>query len=160
MASLNDLKPAYRLYMQTYRYRRSPWQKHVILARPVAQCRVAIVTSAGFYRPDQPPFDPSVRGGDWSYRVISAETDLTTLRVGQKSDAFDHTGILADANVALPLDRLREIASEGEIGEVAPRHLSFMGSITAPARLLRESGPEAARLLREDAVEIVLLTPV
>lgn len=160
MASLDDLKPAYRTYMRLYRYRRSPWTRRAAAARPLASCRVAMVTSAGFYRLNQQPFDPNIGGGDGSFRVIPADTDLTTLQVGQKSDAFDHSGIIADANLALPLDRLHEMEAAGEIGSVAPRHLSFMGSITAPARLLKTTGPEAARLLREDAVDIALLTPV
>ena len=40
------------------------------------------------------------------------------------------------------------------------RHLSFMGSITAPGRLLRDTAPEAARLLKEDGVDLAFLTPV
>jgi len=77
-----------------------------------------------------------------------------------RSTSFDHRGIEADRNLALPLDRLRELAAEGEIGEVAPRHLSFMGSITAPNRLVRHSAPEAAEILVRDAVDVALLVPV
>lgn len=35
------------------------------------------------------------------------------------------------------------------IGEVAPRHLSFMGSITAPGRLIRDTAPDAVARLVE-----------
>jgi hypothetical protein len=35
-----------------------------------------------------------------------------------------------------------------------------MGSITAPGRLITNSAPEVSRLLLEDAVDAVLLTPV
>ena len=48
----------------------------------------------------------------------------------------------------------------GRIGSVNRRHLSFMGSITAPGRLIRQSAPDAARWLVEDAVDIALLVPV
>lgn len=160
MASLDDLIPSYQMYMRLYRYRRSPWEQLTRLSLPLSACRVAIVTSAGFYRLNQQPFDAMVRGGDWSYRVFPSDIDLSGLKVAHKSDAFDSSGIIADANLALPLDRLHELEAKGEIGNVAPRHLSFMGSITAPKRLLKESGPEAARLLRDDAVDIALLTPV
>lgn len=81
-------------------------------------------------------------------------------QIGQSSDAFDHSGIEADRNLTLPLERLRELVGAGEIGEAAPRHFSIMGSIIAPARLISESGPEFARKLRQDAVDGMLLAPV
>jgi D-proline reductase (dithiol) PrdB len=92
--------------------------------------------------------------------VIPTDTDLTTLRIAHSSDAFDARGIEADRNLALPLDRLRELAAQRVIGSVAPRHFSFMGSITAPGRLIARTAPEAAAMLREDGVDAVLLTPV
>jgi hypothetical protein len=35
-----------------------------------------------------------------------------------------------------------------------------MGSISAPGRLIKSTAPEVARMLVEDAVDAVLLTPV
>jgi D-proline reductase (dithiol) PrdB len=58
------------------------------------------------------------------------------------------------------VDRLKESAANGMIGFVAPRHLSFMGSISAPGRLINDTAPEVARMLVEDAADAVLLTPV
>ena len=66
----------------------------------------------------------------------------------------------ADVNVVFPIDSLKVLVAAGEIGDVAPRHLSFMGSITAPTRLVRESAPAAADLLVADQVDIALLVPV
>ncbi len=160
MARLADLKPKYRIFMQTYRYRCVDFGEGARLRRPLNQARIAAVTTAGFYLPDQQPFDDGVRGGDYSYRVIPRAADLASLRHSHRSDAFDHAGIDRDPNVALPLDRLRELAAEGVIGEVAPRHFSFMGSITAPARLIRFTAPQVAGRLREDGVDAVVLTPV
>jgi D-proline reductase (dithiol) PrdB len=88
------------------------------------------------------------------------DVDLASLRVAHKSDAFDHTGVETDKNLVLPLDRLRELAAERMIGEPAPRHFSFMGSIPAPGRLVDQSAPEVAAKLRDDGVDAVLLTPV
>ncbi|HEX8984020.1 MAG TPA: glycine/sarcosine/betaine reductase selenoprotein B family protein [Bryobacteraceae bacterium] len=82
------------------------------------------------------------------------------MNIGHRSDAFDGRGIAADKNLALPLDRLKSLTAEGVIGCVAPRHFSFMGSISAPGRLINNSAPEVAQLLAEDAVDAVLLTPV
>jgi D-proline reductase (dithiol) PrdB len=160
MARLADLKLTYRLYMQAYPYRHIDWRPGARLRKELAETRVAVVTTAAFYLPEQPPFDDSIRGGDASYRVIPADADVRTLGIAHKSDSFDHSGIEADQNLALPLDRLRELAAEGEIGAPAPRHYSFMGSITAPGRLVRETAPEVVRRLQEDGADAVLLTPV
>ena len=55
---------------------------------------------------------------------------------------------------------MKALAQEGVIGSVAPRHFSLMGSIAAPGRLIAETAPEVARMLLEDQVDAVLLTPV
>jgi len=160
MARLSDLKLAYRLFMQAYPYRRVDWRPGARLVKPLPETRIALVTSAGFYMPDQPPFDPAIRGGDWSFREIPNGADLPALRIGQKSDAFDHSGIEADPNVALPLDRLRELARDGRVGAAAARHYSIMGSISAPGRLMAKTAPAIADRLLQDGADAVLLTPV
>ncbi len=160
MAKLSDLKLKYRLYMQAYPYRHIDWRPGAQLRTPLSESKIALLTSAAFYRPSQHSFDPTVRGGDYSYREIAADTALETLRIGHKSDAFDHTGIEKDKNLALPLDRLQEWKQQGVIGEVAERHYSLMGSITAPGRLMSITAPEIARKLAEDRVDAVFLTPV
>jgi len=160
MATLSDLKLKYRLYMQAYPYRHIDWRPGTHLRKPLSEAKIAVVTSAAFYSIGQKPFDPAVRGGDYSYREIPEDAPLETLQIGHKSDAFDHTGIERDKNVALPLDRLRELRQDGLIGDVAKRHYSLMGSITAPARLVSHTAPEIARSLAEDHVDAVVLTPV
>ena len=160
MANLSDLKLQYRIFMKAYRYRSLDWRPGAVLRKPLSQSRVAVVTTAAFYRPDQAPFDSTIGGGDYSFREIPVDTRLDELRIGHKSDAFDHFGIASDRNLALPLDRLRELKAEGHIGDLAPRHYSLMGSITAPSRLLGITAPEIARALSQDRVDAVLLTPV
>ncbi len=160
MAKLSDLQPAYRLFMTAYPYRRFDWHPGARLDKPLREARVACVTTAAFFKPDQAPFDTSIRGGDFSYRVIPRDTDLSTLGIAHRSDAFDIRGIAADKNLALPLDRLGPLVEAGVLGSAAPRHFSFMGSITAPGRLINRTAPEVAGMLVEDAVDAVLLTPV
>jgi D-proline reductase (dithiol) PrdB len=160
MAKISDLKLAYQVFMKAYPYRRLDWRPGARLRKPLAQARVAVVTTAGLFAPGQRPFDTSIRSGDDSYRILDANADLASLRIGHRSDAFDIRGLESDRNLALPLDRLRSLVLEGVIGEVATRHFSFMGSIVAPGRLIRESAPEVARALADDDVDAILLTPV
>jgi D-proline reductase (dithiol) PrdB len=160
MAKLSDLNLPYQLFMRVYPYRTIDWRPGAHLAKPLREARVALVTTAGFFDPTQLPFDLSIRGGDCSYRVLTAETDLPLLKTAHRSDAFDTRGIAADRNLAFPLDRLRSLVADGVIGSLAPRHFSFMGSIAAPGRLMKHTAPEVAQALREDGVDAVLLTPV
>lgn len=160
MARLSDLKLSYRLYMKGYIYRHFDWRPGARLEKPLGEARIAVITTASFYLPGQPPFDKSIRGGDFSCRTIPAGADLATLGLSHRSDAFDATGLQADANLALPLTRLARMAADGEIGSVAPRHFSFQGSIPAPGRLLKKTAPEVAEAFHQDQVDAVLLTPV
>jgi len=121
---------------------------------------VALVSSAGLVVPGEEPFDDGVRGGDFSFRVVPADTPVAALEEHHRSDSFDHAGIDADRNMGLPLDRLHELAAHNDIGSVAPRHISLMGSITAPGRLVKRTLPEVAEMLAADEVDVALMIPV
>lgn len=160
MGELAEFGPALRMFLRAYPWRQVrpvPWAP---LRRPLAECRVALVSSAGFVLPTQAPFDASRRGGDASFRIVPGDVEVKTLVDTHRSESFDHTGMRRDPNLALPIERLRELNQAGRIGSVSDRHLSFMGSITAPGRLVRETAPEAARRLVEDGVDAALLVPV
>jgi D-proline reductase (dithiol) PrdB len=124
-------------------------------APPLESARVAIVTTAGLVGPE---------GGTWTlgqgYVVHPDERRDFTL--AHASSNFDRSGFAADINVVYPIDRLHEMAAEGRIGSVAAQHISFMGA--QPDHVLEtlrlDSGPSAAKLLLDDGVDVVLLTPV
>ncbi|MGA7614774.1 MAG: glycine/sarcosine/betaine reductase selenoprotein B family protein [Thermoanaerobaculia bacterium] len=160
MGSLDEFSWKMSLFLRTYRWRvvdPVPW---IALRLPLSRARVAIVSSAGFVLPGQKPFDDSVKGGDWSFREIPAATDPHLLMETHRSRSFDHSGIREEPDLAFPLETLHELAQEGSIGAVAPRHVSMMGSITAPGRMLRETAPRVTELLHTDSVDAVLLVPV
>lgn len=160
MVRVSELKFSLRAFMLAYRWRAIDPVPVARLGRPVQQARVACVSSAGLVVPGDEPFDQKVRGGDFSHRVVPVGVDVQSLEDHHRSDAFDHSGVAADRNMALPLDRLHEMASAGQIGSVAPRHISLMGSITAPGRLIRRTLPVVADILVEDSVDIALMVPV
>lgn len=160
VASLSELPLSARLFLKAYRWRRNdpvPWAP---LRRPLHEAKVAIVSTAGLVLPGQEPFDDDVRGGDWSYREIPSDADLTTMIDAHRSASYDHAGVRADANLAFPIDRLRELATDGAIGSVNHRHFSLMGSLTAPGRMMSESAPAVADALAADGVDAVLLVPI
>jgi len=160
VATVSELGLSTRLFVSTYPWRRIdpvPWSP---IDKPLSACRLALISSAGFSLPSQQPFDERVRGGDSGFREIPADADVHALIETHRSHAFDHAGLAQDANVAFPIDRVRELADALRIGSVNRRHVSFMGSITAPGRLVRETAPAVARLLVDDGVDVALLVPV
>ncbi|HZF69037.1 MAG TPA: glycine/sarcosine/betaine reductase selenoprotein B family protein [Gemmatirosa sp.] len=160
MATFDELPLRYRLALAIYPWRRIdpvPWTP---LAGPLAAARVALVSSAGLYRPGEDAPFAHVRGGDTSWRAIPDAVPSAALGFGQTSDAFDRAPAEADRELVWPRAHLHALAASGTIGAVAPRHLSFNGSITAPARLVRQSAPEMAEVLRADMVDAALLVPV
>ena len=75
-----------------------------------------------------------------------ADVDPADLRVHHRSDAFDHRPLERDREVAFPISVLRELATEGAIGSLAPASISFMGSVTRPRRLIDETAWELCTL--------------
>ncbi len=123
---------------------------------PLSEATVAVVTTAALHHPDDDGFGP----GEQTFRRIDP-TRRGELVLGHNSPNFDRSGLLADFNVVLPLDRLDEMATEGVIGRVSPLHLSFLGSQDETMSTIRlDSGPAAAAALRQVGVDVVLLTPV
>ena len=160
MGEIGEFSRSLRLFLRAYRWRKIdpvPWAP---LDKPLAECRLAVVSSAGQVPADQEAFDDKMRGGDPSFRAVPADTDPGSLVDSHRSEAFDHSGMVADPNLGFPINRAQELVDRGRVASVAPRHLSFMGSITAPGRLVKHYLPEAASLLVEDGVDVALLVPV
>jgi D-proline reductase (dithiol) PrdB len=148
------------LFLKAYPWRRIDPVSWAPLKKPLKESRAALVSSAGLVQPGQKPFDDTIRGGDYNFREIPADMEVAALIDTHRSDLYDHTGLRQDPNLVFPLDRLRERVGSGRIGSLNQRHLSFMGSITAPGRLVKKTAPVAVRKLVEDGVDIALLVPV
>jgi D-proline reductase (dithiol) PrdB len=122
---------------------------------PRSQARVAVVTTAGIHLRDDRPF---VRY-DPSFRTIPGDVRAGDLVQTHTSIGFDRTAIIEDVNVSFPIDRLREMQAAGTIGSFGARFFSFMGAQKDTVTIAATSGPEVAALLRDDGVDVVLLTP-
>jgi D-proline reductase (dithiol) PrdB len=124
-------------------------------AKPLNESRVAIVTTAALRLAEQDKFS----GGDQSFRILPATTD--GLIMGQISPNFDRSGFIIDPNVVFPIDRLHEMAREGRIGSVSDTHIAFLGAQgEALTTIELDTGPAAAKVLKDAGVDVVLLTPV
>jgi D-proline reductase (dithiol) PrdB len=126
-----------------------------VVAPPLSEARVAIVTTAGL----KPNGEVELwQPTDGSFTVLPG--DARDVQLSHFSPNFDRAGIAADLDVVYPVDRLGELARDGEIGSVNQRHLSFMGAQFDFSTIIQDTGPAAAQMLLDDRVDVVLLTPV
>ncbi|MGD9893740.1 MAG: glycine/sarcosine/betaine reductase selenoprotein B family protein [Dehalococcoidia bacterium] len=126
------------------------------LPRPLAECRLALVSTAGLHLRGDRPFS----GGDPSFRDIPAESSANDVLQSHTSISFDRTPALQDLNVIFPMDRLRELAAAGAIGSLAPTFYSFMGAQRDTTHIDCETAPAVAERLLAEQVDAVLLVPV
>ena len=134
----------------------TPW---ALFSKDLSECRVALVTTAGVHLRTQPPYDMVDKEGDPTFREIPSNTPPADLMITH--NYYDHRDADQDINVVLPMERLRELETEGVIAGIAPKHFSFMGHILGHHidRLINRTGPEVARMLKADGVDAVFMTP-
>lgn len=148
-----------RRFIEAYQ----PWESEDIpwtpVVTPLHESTVSIVTTSGVHHIDQEPFDMVDPFGDPSYREVDRVWPIDELRITH--DYYDHSDADKDINIVFPIQRLKELAEEGVIGQVAETHYGFMGHIEGYhiPTLLQETGPEVARKCKSQRADIVLFTP-
>jgi D-proline reductase (dithiol) PrdB len=152
---------AYYRAMPAQRIDPIPWTS---LAKPLSDSRFALVTTAGVSVEGlEPGFDQEGERqnpvwGDPTFRRIPTDTPQADIRAWHLH--LNNRDILADINVVLPLTRFGELEAAGTIGTLAPTAYSFMGYQASGANEWRENyAPEVAGLMKDEAVDCVLLTP-
>ena len=137
-----------------------PWAP---LARPVREARFSLVTTAGIYVKDvEQPFDAEREKrepmwGDPTYRRIPR--DVRQEQIAAAHLHINHRDLLEDVNTVLPVNRLAELEADGVIGSLAPTSYSFMGFQPNTTEWRERYVPEVAGLLKDEAVDAVLLAP-
>jgi D-proline reductase (dithiol) PrdB len=127
------------------------------LAKPLSQCRVALLTSGGVSRKDAAPFNPQARN-DLRLDPVPGETDSGFFQI--HDDYYNHGDAERDINCIFPLERLRELAAEKVIGSIAPHHYSgFMGRIYVRSKVVNEAAPALAQKLRDERVDAFAMVP-
>jgi D-proline reductase (dithiol) PrdB len=138
-----------------------PW---TAVGKPLAECKVALLTTAGVSMKGDAPFDMELERkrptrGDPSWRRLRADATSETIEANHLH--IDTGYIERDLNVALPLDRLRALVDEGVVGAMAESHYSIMGyQGNDSSTLLQESAPAIAEAMKSEEVDLALLAPV
>ena len=138
-----------------------PWAP---VPKPLVESKVALLTTAGLSMQGDEPFDMDGERarptwGDPSWRRLRSDATGATIEANHLH--IDTGYIERDLNVALPLDRLRELVAEGHVGAVADSHYSIMGFQGADSSTLEnESAPAIAEAMKSEEVDLALLAPV
>ncbi|HEY0323981.1 MAG TPA: glycine/sarcosine/betaine reductase selenoprotein B family protein [Pyrinomonadaceae bacterium] len=118
---------------------------------------VALVTAGGVHLRDQEPFNIADELGDLGYRVILPDVDSSDLMVTHHH--YDHTDADEDINVVFPIDILRELKAEGLIGDVARKHIGYMGYTMQLKAMYEGTAPQIANEIdRGSRADVVVLT--
>jgi D-proline reductase (dithiol) PrdB len=138
-----------------------PWAE---VHKPLADSKLALLSTAGLSMRGDAPFDMEMERrqptrGDPSWRGL--RSDATSATVEANHLHIDTGYVERDLNVALPLDRTRELVAEGVIGALADSHYSTMGyQGNDTSTLENQSAPEIAAAMRSEEVDLALLAPV
>jgi hypothetical protein len=146
-------------YANPYRWARFDEVPFTPLARPLARCRLGVVTSS----------EMVIRGREAELAPIEADptrptyslpmdTPVTELRSRKASyDRFATT--LEDVDAYLPLTHLRRLVGEGRLAALAPR-FQVVQSQYSQRRTLTVDAPRILAQMREDRVDVAVLTAV
>jgi D-proline reductase (dithiol) PrdB len=155
MPRLEDLSEIERTTALNFPFMDHDDSPNTPLKKPLSQSKVALLTTAGVHtRSDKPFFH-----GDPTFRVLPSSTPAKDIIQSHVSIGFDRTPLYKDINISYPIDRLQELVDRGVIGSLSESYISFMGAIRNPKKIVEETAPEAAKLLKEQGTDVVLLTP-
>jgi D-proline reductase (dithiol) PrdB len=125
--------------------------------RSLPMLNLALISSAGAYIDGTDPFDTNAPDGDFTFRELPTEIDLSELRFSARG--YDSTFVEQDPNVQAPLARLFEFESNRVIGQLNQVFWSFCGFMPDAARLVRETLPQLVDRLTRYEVQAALLIP-
>jgi D-proline reductase (dithiol) PrdB len=129
-----------------------PWTP---LTKPLAECRIMMLASAGVRRREEPPFQPA---NDLTFRLIPAMANVADLAPSHPAP-IRRPGE-ADLNVVFPLERLRELQAEGVFHALTPHHVSILGPIRKFRELHYEMAPAIAAQARAERADLMLFVPL
>jgi D-proline reductase (dithiol) PrdB len=130
------------------------------LRAPLAQARLALITTAAPYQPgvgDQGPGAPYNAAAKF-YTVYSESTDaVPDLRISHVGYDRTHTSA-EDPRTWLPLAQLQALVKCGRLGGLTSR---FHGAPTNRSQrvTMQTDAPEVLRRCREDGADVALLVP-
>jgi len=132
-----------------------PFTPFAAAGKPLSKCRVGVVTTS----------EMALRGtasvpDDPRRLVYSLSTGIAVEQLLSRKSAYDrYATTLDDVDSYLPLTHLHRFVEEGKIGAVAPR-FQVIHSEYSQRKTLSVDAPEILKQMREDRVDVAVLTAV
>ena len=130
------------------------------LSRPLAQSRLALITTAAPYRPDAGDQGPGAKyNAAAKFYAVYSDTTETMPDVRISHVGYDRVHTSADDPATwFPLARLQAAVKAGRLGALTPR---FHGAPTNRSQrvTVQTDAPEILRRCREDGADVALLVP-
>ncbi len=134
------------------------------LTKPLAESRLALITTAAPFRPDLDDQGPGApyNGAAKFFEVFTRPTESTNdddhdLRISHIGYDRSHSKA-DDRNTWLPIPQLKEAVAAGRIGGLTER-LYAAPTVRRQRSTIEEHAPEIAALVAEDKADIALLVP-
>lgn len=124
------------------------------LRKPVAESTIGLFASCGAQLPEDPPLGETE---DISFRLIPRDTPMSRLVVAHQTKV--RKWAVEDLNVAFPLERMRELESEGVFRRLAHTAVSMVGSIQRYTELVEQTVPAIKQIYDSQGVDLVFLFP-
>ena len=123
----------------------------------LSKATVAIVTAAGVHLKDQEAFNIADELGDLGYRILPEDVDSSLLMVTHHH--YNHSDADKDINVVFPIDVLRDLKSEGFVGNIARKHIGYMGYTMQLKAMYEGTAREMANEIDKGSrADVVVLT--
>ena len=149
-------------YDKTYNYAYNEDIPFTPLKKPLSVSRVTLVTTSSFIMVDEagdPLEEPKMLGTN-EVEVFTAPSDWPA--DGILSTSMDHDRYqtdMADVNAYFPTTRMQEFLKDGTFGSLSKNYYRILPNYSH-RKTTEVDGPEVLRQLREDHVDVALLTPV
>lgn len=124
----------------------------------LSKSKLVLITTGGFYvAGEQEPMDEPDMHGRYDIRLLPA--DMAPEAYSISHNHYNHAAVNEDRQVLLPTSHLAEMVEAGQIGEMAPYIISFMGYQPDVTRVVDETIPAVLAACQEMEVTAALLVP-
>ena len=155
-------------FSEPYRWAHFDSAPFTPLKKPLSECRVALITTAGFEIVPEGGFSykevrelrKGTNTGTYALEVFSVPSDTPKERVLFVKENHDRAqSDMGDADAFFPVTRLREFRDEGVLGSLASDYFRVRLNYSQ-RKVVEVDGAEVLRRCRADGVDVALLSPV
>jgi D-proline reductase (dithiol) PrdB len=147
-------------YDKSYAWARNETVPFTPLAKPLAQCRVGLLSTSEIAIRFDPATEQNPITEEGFRAVYELPADTPTEKFYSRTASFDRYAThLEDVNAFFPIDRLREAVASGRIASMPPRLYGAYNNYSQ-RKVLEEEAPKALGMARADALDAAILVPV